>query len=288
MQFGGIIGRALLAILPFIATAAAAQETVRFPSADGKTELVGYLFLPAKQSAALPAIVLLHGRAEPYSSLANGSYTAATLAQRHRAWATYWAANGHAALVVDSFGPRGYPAGFGRFSYKDRPEELDETLVRPQDAHGALAYLRGRAEIDARRVGLMGWSNGGSTTLAAMAKQAPGSDYAALGGLGFRAGLALYPGCSLKDKFKSGLPASAPIRVLAAEKDEEVSPKICATLVARSKALGSAIDLTIYPGAVHGFDDPGKERQSHPANRAATEDAYKQAFAFFAEHLKQP
>jgi hypothetical protein len=42
-------------------------------------------------------------------------------------------------------------------------------LVRPLDAYGALAYLRTRADIDATRIGLMGWSNGGSATLASMA-----------------------------------------------------------------------------------------------------------------------
>ncbi|MEL3889125.1 dienelactone hydrolase family protein [Ferrovibrio sp. MS7] len=269
-----------------LGSGARAQETVQFSSANGRTQLTGYFFLPAKLSSARPAIVLMHGRAGAYSSAAKGSYTAATLSQRHRAWASYWAANGFAALLVDGFGPRGYPAGFGRNSYHERPEELDETVARPQDAYGALAYLRGRPEVDATRVGLMGWSNGGSATLAALMLKAPGSDYAPLGGLHFQAGLALYPGCALKDKAKAGLKSSVPIRVLAASDDDEVSPKICETLTRRSREIGSDITLTIYPGAVHSFDDPGKERQSHAPNRAATEDAYRQALAFFAEKLK--
>lgn len=265
---------------------ARAEETVQFSSADGRTQLTGYFFLPAKLSSARPAIVLMHGRAGAYSSLAKGSYTAATLSQRHRAWASYWAANGFAALLVDGFGPRGYPAGFGRGTYKDRPDELDETVARPQDAYGALAYLRGRPEVDASRVGLMGWSNGGSATLAALMQSAPGSDYAPLGGLHFQAGLALYPGCALKDKVKAGLKSTVPIRVLSAADDDEVSPKICEALTRRSREIGTDITITIYPGAVHSFDDPGKERQSHAPNRAATEDAYRQAFAFFAGKLK--
>ena len=58
--------------------------------------------------------------------------------------------------------------GFPRHSYDNRPEELNEVTVRPLDAYGALAWLRTRADVDGARVGLQGWSNGGSATLAAM------------------------------------------------------------------------------------------------------------------------
>ena len=47
---------------------AAVPETIRFMSADNKTELVGYLFAPGREGRH-PAIVMLHGRAGPYSSL---------------------------------------------------------------------------------------------------------------------------------------------------------------------------------------------------------------------------
>ena len=40
--------------------------------------------------------------------------------------------------------------------------------MRPLDAYGALAYLRTRADVVADRIGLHGWSNGASATLAAM------------------------------------------------------------------------------------------------------------------------
>ncbi len=288
LLFAGLLGLALLS--PGLASSALAQETVHFLSADGRTALVGYLFMPAKITAPQPAIVLMHGRAGAYSSAANGAYTADTLAQRHRAWASYWAANGHVALLVDGFGPRGYPTGFGRNSYKQRPAEVDETVARPQDAYGALAFLRGRREVDPARVGLMGWSNGGSATLAALAANAPGHDYAALGGVpggtgagaGFRAGLALYPDCTLKHKFRDGLGNRQPLRILAAAQDDEVSPATCRQFVQRNQASGSDIAITIYPGAVHGFDDPGKQRQSLAANRQATEAAYRQALDFFA------
>ena len=87
---------------------------------------------------------MLHGRSGPYSSAAHGVYTAATLSGRHATWAAFWAERGYVALLVDSFGPRGYPAGFPRHSYKSRPAAVSEQTVRPLDAYGALAYLRTR------------------------------------------------------------------------------------------------------------------------------------------------
>ena len=266
--------------------AVAAEETVKFPSLHDNVELTGYLFLPKDTTKPAPAIVLMHGRAGAYSSAAKGVYTAKTLSQRHRQWAEWWAGRGTAALIVDGFGPRGYPAGFGRHSYKDRPAELDETEARPQDAYAGLLYLRSRREIAGERVGIMGWSNGGSTVLAAMAGNAPGLDRIGGAAKGFRGGLSLYPGCALKDKYKGGLVPYAPTRIYAAELDEEVSPKICATLMERSRAKRADLTLKIYPGAVHGVDDPGAARQASPANSAATQDVTQQALAFFAEQLK--
>ena len=127
------------------ATAAALPERVTFVSADGRTTLVGYVFRPEVPHAArTPAVVMMHGRAGAYSSLANGKYDASTLSKRHQQWGHIWAQQGYIAILVDGFGPRGYPNGFPRFSYNSRPDELNEVTVRPLDAYGALAYLRAR------------------------------------------------------------------------------------------------------------------------------------------------
>ena len=104
-------------------------------SADGKTTLVGYVFKPnhAKEKR-VPAVVMMHGRAGAYSSLANGVYDASTLTKRHKFWGETLAQNGYIAILVDGFGPRGYPHGFAAHSYEQRPPELDEVNIRPLDA----------------------------------------------------------------------------------------------------------------------------------------------------------
>ena len=150
-------------------------DRVTFASADGHTTLVGYVFKPQGPHATrMAAVVMMHGRAGAYSSLANGNYGAATLSKRHQEWGHLWAQQGYVAILVDGFGPRGYPEGFGRFSYDQRPEELSEVTVRPLDAYGALAYLRARRDVVPDRIGLQGWSNGGSAALATMSVTAPG------------------------------------------------------------------------------------------------------------------
>ena len=263
-------------------------ERVSFPSTDGTTMLTGYLVRPERPPAALaPAVVMMHGRAGAYSSLASGNYSAATISRRHQEWGHLWANQGYFALLVDGFGPRGYPAGFPRFSYDERPKELDEVSIRPLDAYGALLFLRKRTDIARDRIVLQGWSNGASATLATMAlREAPG-----LGALtpasGFRAAVAFYPACELKDHFPDGIVPYAPVRVFHGTADEEVSPRRCESLVNLSRKHGADITITLYQDAEHDFDDPGRQRQSDAANAAAKTDATAKSLAFIADVVKK-
>lgn len=272
----------LLAI-PSLACAADAPETVRFPSRDGKTQLVGYLFR-AEGTGPFPAVVMLHGRSGAYSSLQRGTYTADTLTQRHKMWGKFWADKGYLALHVDSFGPRGFPAGFPRHSYSERPSEVSERFVRPLDAYGALDYLRSRSDVIADRIGVQGWSNGGMTVLSTMIQSARGigpEDAVS----GFRAALALYPSCRTQMREGTYTPY-APLLVLAASDDDEVSPTVCEAFATQARTRGAAVEFVLYEGAHHSYDDPGKRKQSHEPNRYALHDSLYRAETFFGRHLK--
>jgi dienelactone hydrolase len=283
---------AVLVLVIVVATCAGAAAQgadparVTFASMDGRTKLVGYVFTPGKAGRA-PAVVMMHGRAGPYSVEANGRYDASTLSERHQMWGHLWASLGYVAILVDGFGPRGYPQGFARGSYDQRPEALNEVTVRPLDAYGALGYLRTRPDVAPDGVVLQGWSNGGSATLATMAEVAADTPGATAHGpvLGFRSALAFYPACGLKGMFEDAYRPYAPIRVFMGDADEEVSPKRCATLVEKSRAQGGDIAIKLYPGASHDFDDPGRKRQSVDGNVAAKADALEEAPVFFAEQL---
>jgi len=101
----------------------------------------------------------------------------------------------------------------------------------------------------------------------------------------FRAALVFYPGCGLHDRFDDGFKPYAPVRVFQGSADEEVSPRRCKRLVDRSRAQGGDIALTLYRGATHDFDDPGRARQGDAANATAKADAMVKAREFFAEQL---
>jgi carboxymethylenebutenolidase len=280
-----VMSTVMLVLVPALANPRERAERVTFPSKDGKTTLVGYVFKPAyPRGGRVPAVVMMHGRAGPYSSRANGTYDAGTLSMRHQEWGERWAAQGYLALMVDGFGPRGYPQGFQRHSYDQRPAELNEVTVRPLDAYGALAYLRSRPGVAPDRIGVMGWSNGGSATLATMWVDAPGIRQPTTQ-TGFRAALVFYPGCGLHGQFDAGYMPYGPVRVFHGDADEEVSAKRCQELVERSRQKKGDITITVYPGATHDFDDPGPKRRGVEANAAANRDAVRHSLEFFAHQL---
>lgn len=273
---------ALIAMLPAARSAPAAPQTVYFRSADGRTALTGYLFQPSTPGP-WAAIVMLHGRGGPYSSNDNADCTfvgagtaspcnAGTLSKRHAMWGEYWSARGYLALLPDSFGPRGKAHGFGRFTHGDPDrDDVNETDVRPLDAEGALTYLRGREDVVAGRIFLQGWSNGGSTALNVMIRQGNRA--------GYRGALVFYPGCGQTALLASSIATTAPIALFLGADDEEVSPQICQHVAERSAQAGSPIDVTVYSGATHDFDEPSSRRQATPGNQAAMDDALVKAIA---------
>lgn len=285
----------IIAVLLIVSggASAATPETVKFQSRDGKTELVGFLFKPAAVGPH-PAIVMLHGRAGPYSSNKRGVMAADNLTARHRMWGEFWAERGYVALHVDSFGPRGYAQGFPKGSYKRRPSEVNEQTIRPLDAYGALDYLRTRNDVIADRIGVQGWSNGGMTLLAAMGQNAPRvapgmADRVRLTppapDSDFRAAIAQYPGCVVQ-RDKGDYTPYAPLMMLVASDDDEVSPRVCAALAEQLNQRNAELDFVVYEGAHHSYDDPGKTKQSHVPNQAATQDTLQRAQAFFRKHLQ--
>src|SRR5215470_10541925 len=179
----------------------ALPATVNFPSGDGTTSLIGYVFTPVQPRAQRsPAVVMMHGRAGPYSTRVkkSGPYNASTLSKRHKMWGQSWSALGYLAVLVDSFSPRGYPGGFAQGTYDNRPDAVNEVTVRPLDAYGALAYLRSRTDVAYDRIGLQGWSNGGSAALVTAATDAPGISNPTPA-TGFRGALVFYAGCGLHE-----------------------------------------------------------------------------------------
>ena len=240
-------------------------------------QLVGYLFAPGT-SGPHPAVVMLHGRAGPYSANINEDCTlvardisspcnASSLSKRHAAWGDYWAGRGYLALLPDSFGPRNKAHGFGRFSHDDPDrDDVNERSVRPLDAEGALSYLRSRADVVPDHIFLQGWSNGGSTVLNVMVRQA------AKPAGGFRAAMALYPGCGPRALISQDYKAASPVTVFLASDDEEVSPVNCHRVLdaARNGAAARSTSVDYIGGATHILTIPeGSVSRSRPTEPPA-------------------
>ncbi len=277
---------ALLAGLALLSLPSQAQEKVQFPSLDswtGTSPLMidGYLYKP-KGKERFTAVAMFHGCAGALGR--NGKVTS-----RFRSMAALLNGMGYGVLLVDSFNPRG-EREICTTPIKARSILEDQRWL---DAFGAIDYLNTRADVVAGRIGAIGFSHGGTNAVQVMDANLPPK---AQGRAGFAASVAMYPGCSTTLAKRPDFKAYAPLLVLAGELDDWTPALPCRKLIERSRARGEPVDIEVYPGAYHAFDEttPVKLRtdvirSGHPVhvggNPAAREAAYARVREFFGKHL---
>ena len=235
-----IAGLALWAL----ATLASAQERVSFPSFDGAGNapvvLSGYFFAAATSPA--PAIAMFHGCGGAYDKTG-------ALARRMREYAELFNGLGMHVLVVDSLTARYEKELCTQRNGTRRVTQANRRL----DALGAIAYLADRADVDAKRIGMIGWSNGGSTVLSAT--NLHHRDVAAATVKPAFA-IAFYPGC--ESELKRGYSPSVPLLMLVGQIDDW-TPSVPCVALARSVSEMQP-EIVVYPGAWHGFDSDAPVR----------------------------
>ncbi len=286
------VGAALLlsaaAFLPL--PVLASEQTVRFASIDedltgGPPTQLSALLVTPDGVGPFPAIVLAHGCDGLYRP--NGT----TLSATYIWWGRRFAEEGYAALLVDSFRPRGRTQ-----VCVNEPDKRTITPAkdRARDVQAARRYLSTLPTILPDRIGLMGWSNGGSTVLSASSIGAPGHSRNS----NFRATIAFYPGCYGALRDTTWAPAT-PILILIGLADDWTPAVHCQSLVDRSANQPTPITMHGYPDAHHAFDAPnlalrvrtGVNTKSGTAtigtNHEARDDAIQRTLAFFAEALKR-
>jgi dienelactone hydrolase len=255
--------RSMIALaLSVMATAAVALETVNFISLDGTTNLTAHLSRP-EGDAPRPAVVIMHG----CSGLLNAK---GEILPIYRAWMRALVVQGYVVLAVDSASSR----GFGQ-TCSAGPDRITMYRNRPRDAYAALQYLQGQPFVQAERVGLMGWSQGGAVVLLTINDKSIGRPPALAHD--FRTAVAFYPGaCSerLQSKpFTQVAPQSwttqVPLLLLFGEADSWTPFAPCAAFIAAAKARGNPVELKSYPSAVHAFDAPNLPRRELPAYRTS-------------------
>ncbi|MCG3189725.1 MAG: hypothetical protein LKCHEGNO_02222 [Burkholderiaceae bacterium] len=265
---------------------AAAQQRVEVPSLDtahgAAIALPGYWFA-APRAGRAPAWVLLHG--------CSGAYARdGRLAARLRDYARLFNRHGMHALVVDSLTPRG--------EHELCTQRVDHRRVtqvqRRRDALGALQWLAERPDVDGARLGLIGWSNGGSTVLAAT--NANHSEVAAAANRPNRA-VAFYPGCVEEER--RGYRPTAPLLLLLGQADDWTPIAPCLALAVRSASPQP--EVHVYAGASHGFDSrspvrlrsdvPGGARPGagvHVGGDAAARAASRAALLAWLDAMTKP
>ncbi|SJZ71432.1 Dienelactone hydrolase [Enhydrobacter aerosaccus] len=262
--------RSVLAFLVLLlAVRPAGAESVHFPSlavgrVDAGPEISGWLYWPSGPGP-FPAIVLAHSCAG---------------VNRHTdEWGKRLAGWGYVVLAPDSFGPRGVTSVCGR-------GRLVNGNMRVADVAGAIDFLQAQPFVERNRIGLIGHSHGGWTTMRAVQKGF------GLANHGLRAAVAYYPLCWAALDYD----VSVPLLVLIGEQDDWTPAQNCRRLQQGGFTHPELVEMIYYPHAFHSFDANVRDRyfptpdgQYHRLayDPVAAADAEARTKAFFDRLLKQ-
>jgi dienelactone hydrolase len=209
-----------------------------------------------------PFVVLLHG--------CGGLHREAMWTAWVDPWVGLLRSHGVGTAVVDSFGPRGVDqvctGGVAAWARR-----------RTDDAYSVRAWLAAQPDVAARRVAVLGMSNGGRTVLAALRTAHTPPD-------AFRAGIALYPGCQtdVTSTFY------APLLVLIGRGDTVTPARFCEEMKRAQPASAPEVRLVVYPHGPHTFDMNLPQRtvlgMRLGYDPEAATDARRQVVEFLATH----
>jgi dienelactone hydrolase len=220
------------------------------------------LWLPPG-NGPFPAVLVLHG--------------CGGILDNHRTWAGRLVGWGYAAVIVDSFGPR---------NQRNICESLNliPIEVRGQDAHNAAIYLRTLPNIQADRIGIIGFSHGGTATLGVAIEERIPVDR---GGRPFQAAVAYYPYCAAGTVVS---PFATDALVLIGKDDTWTPADRCLKSAAATAHQARPLAIKVYPGAVHDFDIGSSPTLSRGhmlgGNPEAAADSFAMTKAFLDARLK--
>ena len=174
------------------------------------------------------------------------------------------AAEGYAALGVDLFEGRNHAICMARMFAGGLAGNLDYYGVPALKA--ALGQLASHPEVDAARIGAVGFCLGGSVVLTWACTDNRLAAIAPFYGTAPRPRKAIRRMCP----------------VVGSWPGKDITTKAAGVLETELTAAGTPYDLKIYPGAKHAFFND-QWRAYHPA---AAPDSWQRVLAFFAEHVR--
>ena len=199
---------------------------------DGTPARIGAELRLPPGTARIPAVVLIHGSGGVGANV--------------DAWAQALNAMGIAALILDTFTGRGISQ-----TITDQSQLSSFSMI--VDAYKGLELLSRHPRIDPTRIAVMGFSKGGFASLYSSVKRfqrlwgTPGIEFAAY--------ISFYTRCDaplLEDENVS----DRPIRLFHGSADDYVPVEPTRRYVDRLKHAGKDVELTVYEGARHAFDNP--------------------------------
>jgi carboxymethylenebutenolidase len=222
---------------------------------DGSMRL--YLSLPDK-NYPVPGIIVIHGQ----TGLDNFIEETTRMIARE----------GYAAVAPDLFhrdGPDCKDDGPAR-----RARLRDSNVI--EDVNAASEFLKKREQVDATRLGIVGFCMGGRVVYLMAAVSAD-----------LKAGVMYYGGNTMTawgdgpSPFDRTREIRCPLLGHFGEEDENPSPEDMRKLDAELKRWGKAHEFYSYPGAAHAFANLGSPKyRAHAANAS-----WPRTFAFFSRQL---
>ena len=222
-------------------------EKVFFTGADmqGEKPLLSAIWVRAapidKDKPLKPTVIALHTCGGLYSVIQKDKNL---ITPRTAALARELRNAGYNLLLPDSLTPRGKVS----VCTESLQQRDASTAQQARDVQAALRWLARQDDVDPDRIALLGWANGGSAVMKALAAKQP------RGGLQIKGGIAFYPSCAQIDSRVAYKP-SAPVLILMGDEDDWAPVTACNALVA--KADPSMVKLNVYPNSYHEFDAPG-------------------------------
>jgi carboxymethylenebutenolidase len=228
--------------------AATNAQTVSYKS--GNETVSGYLALP-EGGGKHPAIVVIH---EWWG-----------LNDWVKEQAQKYAAQGHVALAVDLY--RGQVAKTPDEAHILMRGLPDDRGLR--DLEAAFAYLASRKDVDPNKIASIGWCMGGGWSIKLAEDQPKLAAFVVNYG-------PLPTDAAIIGKIK------APMLGNFGADDKGIPPESVHAFEAAMKAAGKNVDIKIYEGAGHAYQNPGNKDGYRPE---ATADSQKRIDAFFAKYL---
>jgi carboxymethylenebutenolidase len=239
----------LLILCLSLSSVAATSKAVSYKSGDETVQ--GILYTPAG-NGPFPAVIVIH---EWWG-----------LNDWVKEQATKISDQGYVALAIDLY--RGKVA-----TTPDEAHEIMRGLPEDRakrDLHAAFEFLSSQPDVKKDRIASIGWCMGGGFSLD-VALQEPA----------LRAVVINYGQLATDANSLKGINAS--VLGLFGGQDRGITPDDVQKFAKTLKELGKKVDVTVYPDAGHGFENPNN-KAGYRADDAA--DAWKRTVKFFAATLK--